>query len=81
MDNFNPRSKVVLDELSGVVEQSPSSILEKVVEKPANNQQYRGIRRGGRVSKKLDFFIYDGSIYNTEANHGDDNPLTYEEVM
>ncbi|KAA3464207.1 Retrovirus-related Pol polyprotein from transposon TNT 1-94 [Gossypium australe] len=74
-------STMVLEELLGVLEQSPSLILEKVVERPANNQKNRGILRSGRVSKKSDFFIYDGSIYNTKSNHEDDNPLTYEGAM
>ncbi|KAA3472912.1 Retrovirus-related Pol polyprotein from transposon TNT 1-94 [Gossypium australe] len=81
MDNFKPRSKVVLEELLGVVEQSPSSILEKLVTRPTNNQWHRGICHSGRVSKKPDFFIYDGSIYNTKTNHKNDNQLTYEEAM
>ncbi|KAA3484309.1 Retrovirus-related Pol polyprotein from transposon TNT 1-94 [Gossypium australe] len=81
MDNFKPRNKVVLEELSRVVEQSPSLILEKAVERTINDQQHRRIRLSGRVFKKLDLFIYDGSIYNTEANHEGDDPLTYDEVM
>ncbi|KAH1122146.1 hypothetical protein J1N35_005306, partial [Gossypium stocksii] len=68
-------------ELSRVVEQSLSLILEKVVERPANDQQHKGIHLSGRVSKKPDFFIYDGSIYNTKANHEDDDSLTYEGIM
>lgn len=81
MDNFKTPSKLVFKELSGVVEQSPSLILEKVVERLANNQQHRGICHSGRVFKKPKFFIYAGSIYNTEINHEDDDPLTYDEAM
>ncbi|KAG8499253.1 hypothetical protein CXB51_005765 [Gossypium anomalum] len=81
IDNFKPQSKVVLEELLGGLEKSPSLILEKIIERLANYQQHKGIHRSGRVSKKPDFFIYDGSIYNMKGNHKDDDPLTYEKVM
>ena len=84
MNDFKPRSKVVLEELLGdkivpqvlVLDPSPSSS-----ERPANDQQYRELRRSGRVFRKPSFFMYDAEVYQAEAHEHDDEPITYGETM
>ena len=84
MNDFKPRSKVVLEELSGDRVPQEISILDsnpRTNERPVNNQQPRELRRSGRVSRQPQFFMYDGEVHHAETVEHEEDPSTYEEAM
>ena len=85
MNDYKPRSKVVLEELTGdkiapmvsVLDESPNSN-----ERPVDDsQQPRVLRRSGRESRRPQFFMYDGEVHQAETMEHEEDPLTYKEAI
>ena len=84
MNDFKPRSKVVLEELSGDRVPQEISVLDsnpRTNERPVNDQQPRELRRSGRVSRQPQFLMYDGEVHHAETVEHEEDPSTYKEAM
>lgn len=83
VSNFKPRSRLVLEELSGdVVVMTPSrSAAEPIMKEVSSKPAVEKPRRSGRITKGPERFMSYGETLVAVADHADDDPASYREAI
>ena len=79
MEDFKPRSKVVLEEMTLGLD--VPKVTENPVEKPLKNQKPRELRRSGRIIREPKRYMFNGEVFKAESIEHVDDPTTYKEAM
>jgi len=82
MNDFKPRSKIVLEEMSSdlVIPTVPLETDPIRVEEETQ-QQTKGLRRSGRIRHEPERFMANGETFLAESLEHDRDPYTYKEAM
>ena len=79
MEDFKPRSKVVLEEMTSGLD--VPKVTENPVEKSLKNQQPGELRRSGRIIREPERYMFNGEVCEAESIEHVDDPATYKEAM
>ena len=82
IDDFKPRSRVVLEELAGdsIAPTVPVETRSVEVERPIEQQSMEP-RRSGRIARQPERYMFNGEAFVAESGEHDRDPYTYKEAI